>query len=98
MVTEVDYWVTKGDQSILLQKQLAPLNFGTAANSFPMIEVDSSQAFQTVDGFGFTLTGGSADLINALPAATKQSLLKELFSTDNNGIRINIADVLGRLI
>lgn len=88
-VSEVDYWVTKGDQSSLLQKQIAPLVFGTTANAHPVIEVDSTVAYQQIDGFGYTLTGGSADLINALPPSTRQSLLQELFSAGNNGIGVN---------
>lgn len=88
-VSEVDYWVTKGDQSSLLQKQIAPLVFGTTANAHPVIDVDSTVAYQQIDGFGYTLTGGSADLINALPPSTRQSLLQELFSAGNNGIGVN---------
>jgi len=88
-VSEVDYWVTKGDQSSLLQKQIAPLVFGTTANAHPVIDVDSTVAYQQIDGFGYTLTGGSADLINALPPSTRQLLLQELFSAGNNGIGVN---------
>src|ERR1700710_737461 len=58
--SDVDFWLTKGDSTVLLQKQNAELLFGTTANSNPFIDVDSTQTFQTVDGFGYTLTGGSA--------------------------------------
>lgn len=87
--SEVDYWVTKADQSALLMKQVAPLVFATGSNNFPEILVDSTQVYQTIDGFGYTLTGGSADLINSLNGQAKNSLLKELFSRDNNGIGID---------
>ena len=58
--TAIEYWITKGDQSALLQKQVQPLSFGAIAGNLPSIEVDSTTSFQTIDGFGYTLTGGSA--------------------------------------
>lgn len=78
----VSYYLTTGDERSLLQKQ-NDLNFATTANSFSFIDVDSAQTFQTIDGFGFTLTGGSALVINQLDAAAKAALLQELFSTSN---------------
>ena len=45
--------------------------------------------YQTIEGFGFTLTGGSAYVINKLSAADKSNLLKELFGNDNNSISIS---------
>jgi glucosylceramidase len=86
---EVDYWLTRGDASVVLEKQLTTLRFGTTANANPNIEVDSTQSYQTVDGLGYTLTGGSADLIYSLSASVRQSLLRELFSTDNNAIGVS---------
>lgn len=88
-VSDVSYWITKADKSVLLEKQVAPLIFTTTANAHPTIDVDSTQSFQTIDGFGFTLTGGSADLINSLSASSRQALLTELFSAANNGIGIS---------
>jgi len=83
------FWLTTGNKSALLEKQAAALNFGTAENSLPTIEVNETQKFQTIDGFGYTLTGGSAGLINAMEAPAKEALLKELFSTQKNGIGVS---------
>ncbi|RYY59896.1 MAG: glucosylceramidase [Chitinophagaceae bacterium] len=88
-VNEVNYWLTRGDQSVLLQKQNVILSFGTTANTYPSITIDPAQAFQTVDGFGYTLTSGSATLINALPAGTKTALLQELFGTSETSISVS---------
>ena len=85
---EMDFWLTKGDQTVLLQKQSTTLSFGTAANSNPTITVDTMQKYQTVDGFGYTLTSGSATLINNLGSA-KTALLQELFGNDSNSISIS---------
>lgn len=82
-------WITKGDKSALLQKQTNLIAFTSVPNTNPAIEVDSTQTYQTVDGFGYTLTGGSAFLINRLPAVQKSSLLKELFGTGENDINIS---------
>lgn len=84
----VSSWVTKGDRSALLQKQ-TDIYFGKSNNSDSFIDVDSSQVFQTIDGFGYALTGGSAYLINRLSAATRASLLQELFGTGANSIGVS---------
>ena len=36
------------------------LAFATTYNVYLTIEIDDNQTFQKIDGFGFTLTGGSA--------------------------------------
>ncbi|MEP6595763.1 MAG: glycoside hydrolase family 30 beta sandwich domain-containing protein [Ginsengibacter sp.] len=86
---EVDFWLTKSDQSVLLQKQSTALSFDTANNANPFIDVDSTQVFQSIDGFGYSLTGGSAYVINRLSTTDKTNLLKELFGNDNNSIGVS---------
>jgi len=86
---EVDFWLTKGDQSVKIQKQNSILNFNNTYNNYANIEIDDSQTYQTVDGFGFTLTGGSAQVINSLNASKKQELLQNLFGTNENSISIS---------
>lgn len=85
---EIDFWLTKSDQSALLQKQSA-LSFSMAANSDATINVDTSQTFQTIDGFGYSLTGGSAYVINRLSLPARTNLLKELFGNDSNSIDVS---------
>lgn len=87
--TVVSQWITKGDRSALLQKQSTVFNFAKPVNSNPVIKVDSSQAYQEVDGFGFTLTGGSAWLIHQLPASQRSELLQELFGKKENSIGVS---------
>jgi len=86
---EIDFWLTKADESVLLQKQNTVLSFGTTASTNAFIDVDSTQKFQTVDGFGYTLTGGSAALINKLNSTEKAALLQELFGSSNNSIGVS---------
>ena len=86
---EIDFWLTKTDASVKLQKQELVLAFGSNSNNYAAIEVDDSQTFQTVDGFGFSLTGGSAEVINGLISSKKQELLQKLFGTNENSISIS---------
>ncbi len=85
---EVQYWLTKGDESVKLQQQTS-VKFVNTSNSFQNIEIDDSQKFQYVDGFGYTLTGGSVEVINRLLSAKRKSLLNELFGKDKNSISIS---------
>jgi len=78
-------WVTKGDSSLFLTKQGA-LDFLSDSVQLPLITVDTSRKYQTMLGFGYTLTGGSAELINKLPIDQKKSLLHELFSINENQV------------
>lgn len=86
---DVDCWMTTGDRGALLQKQTSVLSFITTANIAPFIDVDTTQVFQTIDGFGYCLTGGSAYVINHLSTVDKGALLNELFGTDVNSIGVS---------
>jgi glucosylceramidase len=77
---EVDFWMTNNAATVKLAKQTTILDFGTIANAFATIEVNASSTFQTIDGFGYTLTGGSADVMNGLNATRRQELLQDLFN------------------
>jgi glucosylceramidase len=86
---QTDLWITKLDKSILFEKQNQRLRFDYLKDDLPTIFVDDTKRFQTMDGFGFTLTGGSATLINQLDRRTRDNLLKELFTTDRNNIGVS---------
>lgn len=86
---EVDFWLTKGDGSTKLQKQNQIIAFGTNYNIYSNLIVDTTQTYQTIDGFGFSLTGGSAEVINSLSSQTKSNLLQELFGNQINSIGIS---------
>jgi len=88
-VNDMEMWLTKADQSVLLQKQTATLSFGFTANSYANIDVDSTITYQTINGFGYTLTGGSAYLINRMNTSEKQALLNELFGSVANNISVS---------
>jgi O-Glycosyl hydrolase len=87
--SDVSFWLTTGNQVSLLQKQNTILAFGSTTNGYPDIIVDSTQTYQSIDGFGYTLTDASASLISSLPASMQTDLLKELFGTDSNSIGVS---------
>lgn len=89
VTNDVDFWLTKGDQTVLLAKQGGTLGFGTTVNSFTNIEVNAAQKYQTIDGFGYTLTGGSVEVINQLNATRRTALLQELFGSGDNSIGVS---------
>jgi len=87
--SDVIFWLTKGDQSVLLKRQNVSLNFTAVTNGNPVILVDSTRTYQSIDGFGYALTGGSAYLINRLAPTDRAAILKELFTTDSNNIGVS---------
>lgn len=86
---EVDLWVTSGDRTKLLEKQPGVIAFTIQPNTYPSIEVDASNAFQQMDGFGYSLTGGSAKVINQMSADARDKLLQELFACTGESLCIS---------
>jgi glucosylceramidase len=87
--SDVSSWLTESSSMSYLKKQTNALNFTTTSTINPTITVDSLTKYQTMDGFGFAMTGGSAFLINKLGATYKANLVKELFSNDSTAIGIS---------
>lgn len=89
VASDVQLYLTQSDQLELFKKQNVGLVFSGTGNASTTIEVDTTQTFQSIDGFGYTLTGGSASLLNALPSTTLDPLLKELFLWDSTYIGVS---------
>ena len=89
MKSDVAFWLTTPDKLTLFKSQNVSLNFTSSTNANATIDVDATQKYQTIDGFGFALTGGSATLINGLDPQTKDNLLKELFLSDSTNIGVS---------
>lgn len=89
VTSDVSMWLTTGDQFKLLAKQNTALNFTNSYNGTQTISVDSTQSYQSIDGFGFTLTGGSASLIKSMQPAARTALLQELFGNADNAIGVS---------
>jgi glucosylceramidase len=80
-----EVWLTTGSGSSKLAQQ-SSVTFGSNSGSSTTINVNENTAYQTMDGFGFTLTEGSAEVLTGLSSGTQSSLLNELFSSGGIGI------------
>ena len=84
----VAIWMTTGNKSALLAKQ-PTLTFASGTNSNPTITVDGATTYQTMDGFGYTLTGGSAYVLNRMPLTGRDALLSELFTRNYTSLGVS---------
>lgn len=87
--SQVAFWLTNTDRTALFAKQRNVLNFGATANPYPTITLDTTRTYQTIDGFGYALTGGSATVINRMSASSRADLLRELFATDSTWLGVS---------
>jgi len=85
----VAFWLTSPETNVLFQLQKPDLVFGKQVNQDETITVDETKTYQTIDGFGNCLTGGSAMLLHKMDAVSRNAILKELFATDGNNIGIS---------
>ncbi|MBP5999458.1 MAG: glucosylceramidase [Sediminibacterium sp.] len=84
--------VTSADRSFLLKQIEKPLLSSTVTkNGVPMdaIFINEKIQYQKMDGFGYTLTGGSAALLYQLPLQKRKAILNELFGQGPNDLQIN---------
>jgi glucosylceramidase len=86
---DVAAWTTHGDRTRLLERRPGFLGASVTRQERTTIEVENSSRYQTMDGFGFALTGGSAELIHGLPPEPRRALLEELFSRTASGAGIS---------
>jgi len=86
---DVSEWLTTPDKSALLELQPTHPELTKTAATGPVIDVDEKQTYQTIDGFGFALTGGSAELMMKMSPEKRAALIHELFSTDGQSIGVS---------
>ncbi|MGC1903421.1 MAG: glycoside hydrolase family 30 beta sandwich domain-containing protein [Candidatus Acidiferrum sp.] len=85
---EVQLWLTTYDKTAVFAEQ-SPIPFSKPSTSSTTITLDATKTFQPIDGFGFALTGGSAQHLAQMDAAKRAALLRELFAADANNIGIS---------
>jgi glucosylceramidase len=87
---EAELWLTTADKTALFARQPARLAFAEATSpSGNVIDVTENENFQSIDGFGYCLTGGSAMLLHRMDKGERAKLLRELFATDGNNIGVS---------
>ncbi len=73
-------WMTTGDQTTLLQQQ-ANVSFGTNITpTSATVTLTTGTTYQSMEGFGWMMTEGSAELITSLASTQQNALLNELFN------------------
>ncbi len=83
-------WLSTADRTSLVAKQAGRPHFTKATEPSGMvIAVDDSQRFQSMEGFGFALTGGSAELLMRMSAVRREAVLREVFGTTQGSIGVS---------
>ena len=89
----VSAWVTSGDQSRLLARdRLEQPAFGAlAGDSATHIVIDDTRRYQTMAGFGASITDASAWLIrNRMSPTQRDALMTELFGRGPSGVGFDL--------
>jgi len=84
--------MTSADGRFLLNKIEAPLLASEQikkTRSIDTVYFNDQIQFQKIEGFGYTLTGGSAYLLHQMPLQNRAAILKELFGQGPNDLNIN---------
>ena len=74
-------WLTTPDRTALVALQPGALHFSSEAGASPILTVDDAQHFQPIDGFGFALTGGSAQLLMRMARRATDCPAEGIFTT-----------------
>src|ERR1035438_9067694 len=81
---QIESWVTTPDRSSLFQKQANRVEFHDRNNAGTRggqpIVIDEAMQMQSMDGFGFALTGGSAEHLVKMSKAGRAALPQALVS------------------
>ena len=84
--------VTTADGLSLLKHIAKPMLLSDQFNqltSKDTVFIDEGIQYQKIEGFGYTLTGGSAYLLHQMPLQNRVAILKELFGQGPNDLNIN---------
>ncbi|NVJ87233.1 MAG: glucosylceramidase [Algoriphagus sp.] len=83
---ESEFWLTDPKSDILFQETEQP---NQSSEAKLRIQLDPNQSYQTMDGFGFTLSQGSAQHLLGMSEEARKNLLEELFGEGPEDIRIS---------
>ena len=83
------YVTTPDGERLYASGEDVPFRSGQRDRSVPII-VDARQAYQEMLGFGFSLTGGSAELLMKMDPSARSRILSELFGQDPGQLNISV--------
>jgi glucosylceramidase len=85
----IEGWVTRDARSLLQPLPTVSFSRSVPHDGLPTIDVDDGQTFQPIEGFGFSLTGGSAYLLAGMEKAERADLLRELFGLTETSVGLS---------
>ncbi len=85
----VSEWLTSADRSAMLALQTEHPVFVPDKNAALTITVDPAKRFQPIDGFGFALTGGSAELLMKMSPASRAAVLQQMFGSGAGSVHVS---------
>jgi glucosylceramidase len=86
---KIEKLLTTHDGKKLLEYSLLSKAQSTPSSAIDTLWIRPSIAYQVMDGFGFTLTGGSAQHLMHMNASARKTLLIDLFGFGAEGIGIS---------
>lgn len=78
--------ITTADQKLLFSEKQLSFSSKKATTNETIVTMDTKKQFQKMEGFGYALTGGAAQLIQSLALSPKAALLKEIFTAQGLGV------------
>ena len=84
----IRFWLTDADEAILFKQQTSKVTKGRIKNAKDIV-ITPDNILQEMDGFGFTLNGGSALHLYNMSPAKRKALLIELFDYQENHIGVS---------
>lgn len=85
----IEAWITTADRSQVFQRAPQPIAFRDRAARGPAIVIDPGLEMQSIDGFGFALTGGSAELLMKMSREARLNTLRQIFATDGDHLGVS---------
>lgn len=84
-----ELWLTDPGGLARFERRAEALVAAAALPPDAGVEVDPGKTFQEIDGFGYTLTGGSARHLRRMSAPARQALIAELFGLEGAGLGVS---------
>ncbi len=85
----VSGWVTTPDRKHLLERISDRISFAPGKQDPGAIQIDDAMPAQSIDGFGFALTSGSAELLMKMDTPSRRYLLREIFGRESGAISVS---------
>ncbi|ALM49427.1 glucosylceramidase [Flavobacterium psychrophilum] len=80
-------WITMPDKSAVLQQQPVNVSSNQSKNNNNIqLNINTGTTYQEMDGFGYTLSGGSAMHIAKMSAPARAKFLQEIYGTGVNDL------------